>query len=116
VDQSGFTLHLFESAPGLQCLTFKNKWIDMPVSSGETAIIPSMQLQFRSLGKLKALCHRVIATRETAQSGRFSAVCFVQLKNTPKYDKEMHGRLQEKIPGFNYKMSPDDFKKFFKNR
>jgi isopenicillin N synthase-like dioxygenase len=113
-DQSGFTLHLFESHSGLQCLTFDGKWIDMPVSKGETVIIPSMQLQLRSYGKLKALCHRVIATNETAITGRYSAVCFIQLKNTPKYDKERGGRLQEKEPGFNYKMKPDEFSKLFK--
>ncbi len=113
-DQSGFTLHLFESAPGLQCLTYEKKWTDMPVSGGETVIIPAMQMQLRSKGNLKALCHRVIATRETAQDGRYSAVCFVQLKNTPKYNKDVHGRLQEKSPGFNYEMSHEEFSKLFK--
>ena len=83
-DQSGFSLHLFESAQGLQCLTSQHRWINMPVSSSETVIIPSMQMQLRSKGKLKALCHRVIATPETLEVGRYSAVCFVQLKKTPK--------------------------------
>ena len=114
-DQSGFTFHLFESAPGLQCLTYDGIWINMPVSAGETVIIPSMQMQLRSAGKLTALCHRVIATDYTATHGRYSAVCFVQLKNTPKYDKEMHGRLQEKKAGFNYGMAPQDFAKLFKS-
>jgi isopenicillin N synthase-like dioxygenase len=114
VDQSGFTLHLFESAPGLQCLPYKKDWIDMPVSEGETVIIPAMQMQLRSKGKLRALCHRVIATRETSRDGRFSAVCFIQLKDTPKYNKDRHGRLQEKTPGFNYKMSDKEFSKLFK--
>jgi isopenicillin N synthase-like dioxygenase len=113
-DQSGFTLHLYESAPGLQCLTFDKKWIDMPVSEGETVIIPSMQMQLRSDCNLKALCHRVIANEETSRTGRYSAVCFVQLKNTPKYDKNTHGRLQEKEPAFNYKMLTEEFAKLFK--
>lgn len=112
-DQSGFTLHLFESAPGLQCLTYDGIWIDMPVSEGETVIIPAMQMQLRSKGNLKALCHRVIATSETAEEGRYSAVCFVQLKNTAKYNKDRHGRLQEKVPGFNYKMPEGEFAKLF---
>ncbi len=115
VDQSGFTPHLFESTAGLQCLTFDGKWIDMPVSKGKTVIIPDMQMQLRSKGQLKALCHRVIATSESAESGRYSAVCFVQLKNTPKYDKERCGRLQEKAPGFNYNLPFDEFRKLFKN-
>lgn len=113
-DQSGFTLHLFESAPGLQCLTYGKKWIDMPVDEGQTVIIPAMQLQLRSEGVLRALCHRVIANAATAIGGRYSAVCFVQLKDTPKYDKEGHGRLQEKEPGFSYDMSHEEFSKMFK--
>ncbi len=113
-DQSGFTLHLFESDEGLQCLAYEGKWINMPVSDGETVIIPAMQMQLRSKGELRALCHRVIANAQTAINGRYSAVCFVQFKNTPKYDKDRGGRLQEKTPGFNYEMSQDDFSKLFK--
>ncbi|MDO8594260.1 MAG: 2OG-Fe(II) oxygenase family protein [bacterium] len=113
-DQSGFTLHLFESASGLQCLTYEKKWTHMPVSLGETVIIPAMQLQLRSKGALRALCHRVIATAETEAEGRYSAVCFVQLKHTPKYDKETHGRLQEKQAGFNYSLPLREFQKLFK--
>ncbi len=116
-DQSGFTLHLFESAPGLQCFTFDGKWENMPVSDSETVIIPSMQLQYRSQSVLKALNHRVVATKETAKTGRYSAVCFVQLKDTPKYNKKNWGRLQEMVlkqgPGFNYKMSHPEFSKLF---
>lgn len=114
VDQSGFTLHLFESAPGLQCFSYDKKWLDMPVSGGETVIIPAMQMQLRSKGDLIALCHRVIANTETAESGRYSAVCFVQLQNTPKYDKEKSGRLQEKLPGFNYSMGHEEFRTLFR--
>lgn len=113
-DQSGFTLHLFESDPGLQALMADKQWIDMPVSHGKTVIIPAMQLQLRSQGKLTALCHRVIANKKTALHGRYSAVCFVQLKNTAKYNKEKFGRLQEKVPGFNYGLSPEEFAKLFK--
>jgi len=113
-DQSGFTLHLFESAHGLQCLSYDGKWIEMPVSDGETVIIPAIQMQLRSKNELKALCHRVVANQETSEAGRYSAVCFVQLKNTPKYDKETHGRLQEKKPGFNYDLSHEEFSKLFK--
>lgn len=118
-DQSGFTLHLFESHAGLQCLAasserFWTEWQDMPVSRGETVIIPAMQMQLRSKGKVKALTHRVVATARTAREGRYSAVCFVQLKHTPKYDKDAHGRLQEKTPGFNYPMGHGAFQRLFK--
>ncbi|MES2213591.1 MAG: 2OG-Fe(II) oxygenase family protein [Patescibacteria group bacterium] len=113
-DQSGFTPHLFESSPGLQCLNYDGVWEPMPVSRGETVIIPDMQMQLRSDGKLRALWHRVVATTETAEIGRYSAVCFIQLKNTPKYNKEQWGRLQEMEEGFNYNMKPEEFAKFFK--
>lgn len=113
VDQSGFTLHLFESDKGLECLDFKGNWVPMPVSENQTVIINSMQLQLRSKGELKALAHRVISNKETEEKGRYSLVCFVQLKNTPKYNKNKFGRLQEKDAGFNYKMSFDEFKQMF---
>ncbi len=113
-DQSGFTPHLFQDAPGLQCKTYDGPWIDMPVGDGETVIIPAMQMQLRSGGKLRALCHQVVATTETATKGRYSGVCFVQLKDTPKYDKERWGRLQEQTPGFNYDMSIEEFAQMFK--
>lgn len=112
-DQSGFTLHLFESDSGLQCLTYDKQWIDMPVDEGQTVIIPAMQLQNLSKGKLKALCHRVVANPKTAETGRYSAVCFVQFKNDPKYNKEKFGRLQEKEPGFSYDMPHEEFTKMF---
>lgn len=115
VDQSGFTLHLFESAPGFQTLTYDGKWVDVPIKAGDqTVIINSMQMQLRSKGELKALCHRVVATPETAKDGRYSAVCFVQLQKTPKYDKGKGGRLQEKTPGFNYTMPIREFAGMFK--
>lgn len=119
IDQSGFTLHLFESGPGLQCLTNDLRWIDMPVSEGQTVIIPDVQMQLRSKNLLNARWHRVIAVPETinpdsGEVGRYSAVCFVQFKDTPKYDKETHGRLQEMEPGFNYEMPLEEYSKLFK--
>lgn len=115
VDQSGFTFHLYESDPGLQGLLFDEKrWIDIPVSAGETVIFPAMQMQLRTKGVIRALCHRVVANEHTAEHGRYSAVCFVQSGNTAKYDKDRCGRLQEKEPGFNYGMPHDPFATFFK--
>lgn len=113
-DQSGFTFHVFESDEGFQCLGYDMKWIDIPITDGGTVIIPSMQMQLRSEGELKATCHRVVATSKTAKKGRYSAVCFIQLKSTQKYDKDKHGRLQEKEPGFNYRMSHKKFQELFK--
>lgn len=95
-DQSGFTPHLFASDKGLECKTYEGEWMDMSVGEDGMVIIPAMQLQLRSRGILRALWHRVRATVTTAETGRYSGVCFVQLKKTPKYDKERCGRLQEK--------------------
>jgi isopenicillin N synthase-like dioxygenase len=113
-DKSGFTLHLYESHPGLQYLDKGHDWKEMKISSGETAIIPGMRGQYRSQGRLKATFHRVVATEETAKTGRYSAVAFIHLKNTPAYDKARAGRLQEFEPGFNYEMPFEEFKKLFK--
>lgn len=112
-DKSGFTLHLYESDPGLQYLDRAYEWQDMTVSEGETVIIPGMRGQYRSGNRLKATFHRVIATPKTAVAGRFSVVCFIHLKHTPAYDKARAGRLQEFEPGFNYEMSFEEFAKLF---
>jgi isopenicillin N synthase-like dioxygenase len=114
VDQSGFTPHMYSSAPGLQFLTRDLEWVDVEVPEGKTVIIPDMQMQLRSAGRLRATCHRVVATPETAETGRYSAVCFVQFRDTPKYDKMRYGRLQEREPGFNYNMPFDEFRRMFK--
>jgi isopenicillin N synthase-like dioxygenase len=115
VDQSGFTLHLRESEPGFQILSAAGKWIDIPITCGQTVIIPSMQMQLRSEGMLKATCHRVIAKSHVGEKPyRTSAVLFGQLAHTPKYDKARYGRLQEMAPGFNYDMPFSDFEKMFK--
>jgi isopenicillin N synthase-like dioxygenase len=117
-DQSGMTPHLFSSDSGLECLTQEMEWVPMPVSHGEMVIIPSMQLQLRSKGQLKATVHRVVSTPETIKNGRYSAVCFVQFKDTPKYDKSKGGRLQEAHKnelGFNYRLPHEEFSKLFKH-
>ncbi len=113
VDKSAFTLHLYESDEGLQRLDYDFAWQDMPVSSGETVIIPGMRLQYRSESTIKATAHRVVANTNTAKTGRFSAVCFIHPKNTPVYDKQKAGRLQEFEPGFNYSMPFDEFSQLF---
>ena len=113
-DKCGFTLHLYESDAGLQYLDIHTReWRPMPVHAGQTAIIPSMQVQLRSNGQLRALYHRVVATERTAQIGRFSMVCFVDLTRTPVYNKSALGRMQDYQVGFNYDLAPTDFSKLF---
>lgn len=114
VDKGGFTLHLFESDGGVEQLTYDERvWKPMPVSHTETVIIPAMGLQNRSRGKLRATCHRVVATPESAVEGRYSMVCFFDFRNARYYDKKTHGRLQEWAPGAFYDMPFAEFDKLF---
>lgn len=112
-DRSGITLHLFESGPGLEYLDFGKQWRPMPVQDGCTAIIPGMQLQFASENKVKALCHRVLATEESYVSGRYSVVCFIPIPNTKIVNKNAVGRLQDFPAGFNYDMAFTEFQTLF---
>jgi isopenicillin N synthase-like dioxygenase len=112
-DKSGFTLHLFESDEGLEYMDWEKDWYNMPVRRGETVIIPGMQLQLASKGKLKALCHRVVARERFAAEGRYSAVCFVPLIYTPAWNKDGEGRTQDFVPGFNYDLAYPKFKALF---
>lgn len=113
-DKGGFTLHLYESDEGLQyCSIQTRSWQPMPVDENQTVIIPAIQLQLRSEGKLKALYHRVVATEQTARKGRFSMVCFITLENTPRYNKKGYGSVQTHEVGFNYSLPHNEFKKLF---
>ncbi|MBA3238157.1 MAG: hypothetical protein H0T62_07415 [Parachlamydiaceae bacterium] len=113
-DKGGFTLHLYESDEGLQYFSIQtNVWKPMPVHVKQTVIIPAVQLQHRSKGDLKALYHRVIATKKTAISGRFSMVCFITFEHSPKYNKKVHGNVQTHEVGFNYALPHEEFAKLF---
>lgn len=116
-DKGGFTLHLYESDEGLQCYSIDTQtWKAMPVSEKQTVIIPGLQLQLRSEGKLKALYHRVVATSETARTGRFSMVCFITLDHTAKYNKKALGNTQSHTIGFNYTMPHEEFASYFETK
>lgn len=115
-DKCGFTLHLYESDFGLQYLDITTRlWQEMPVSQGETVIIPGLQLQLKTHNNLKALYHRVVATKQTSLTGRYSMVCFIPLMQTPLYNKSSIGSVQNFEPGFNYDISLSEFAKFFSN-
>jgi isopenicillin N synthase-like dioxygenase len=117
IDKGVFTPHLFQTAPGLQILDQNTRqWIDTPIDEQCTVVFPGAQMQYRTDGNMKAACHRVMATTDTAVSGRYSAVCFVDLGRTPAYDKDKHGRMQEFPVGFNYDMPWDEFRGLFKPR
>ncbi len=114
IDKGGFTLHLYESDEGVQQLTEDGRWISVPLNHEQTVILPAIGLQHKLHSQVKALCHRVVATPESAIYGRYSAVCFVDFRNNRHYDKERFGRLQDQVPGFNYTMPWKDFDALFK--
>lgn len=112
-DKGGFTLHLYESAPGVEQLTYDREWVSMPLSEGETVIIPGMGLQNRSKCQLKATCHRVIATEEVAKEGRYAAVCFFNFRNQRFFDKDRFGPQQAWASGCFYDMPYEEFDTYF---
>lgn len=121
-DHSGFTFHLAETTEGCERLTPDGRWEALPVSEGQAAAFGSMQLQVASDNEIKAMAHRVIANEESARIGRHAIVCFValhkmdedgQVRPLKVYNREEHGRLQEKEPGFNYTMPIDEFRTLF---
>ncbi|CAN5761872.1 hypothetical protein BH11PAT2_BH11PAT2_02960 [soil metagenome] len=114
VDKGGFTLHLYESDKGVEQLTFDGAWVPVPVSHEQTVIFPALGLQYRLKSEVKAMCHKVVATPESAQHGRYSAVCFVDFRNNVPWDKEKYGRQQDMPLGFNYTMPWEEFKTHFK--
>ena len=116
IDKAGFTLHLYESDEGVQQLTENGEWVSVPLNHEQTVILPAIGLQHKLHGQVKALCHRVVATPESAVHGRYSAVCFVDFRNNRHYDKERYGRLQDHPPGFNYAMPWENFDALFKKQ
>jgi isopenicillin N synthase-like dioxygenase len=113
-DKGGFTLHLYESHPGVERLTFDTKeWVPMDLAAGETVVFAGNGLQHRSKGKLRALSHRVVATEETAKEGRYSAVCFFTFRNSKYFDKSRFGSQQQYPPGAFYDMPFEEFDTFF---
>ncbi len=113
VDKSGQTEHLYEDIAGVERLDQKRRWQSMPTHTGGMVAFPSMQMQLRSGGSMKALCHRVIANEDSAERGRYAIVAFTKLAKTPAYDKKAAGRLQDLPAGFNYDMPFDEFSKLF---
>lgn len=112
VDRGGFTLHLDESDGGGEYYDFDRQWHPWPVSEKQTIIFPSMGLQYRSGGKLKALWHRVQPTLRTTLDGRYSMVAFIDFKQSHRYNDAVK-RLQDFDPGFNYHMPLQEFNVLF---
>lgn len=113
-DKGGGTLHLWETCPGVERLTFDTKeWVTFPVGNGESVVFSGMRMQYLTECATKALCHRVVATDEAAHEGRFSAVLFLNLDKVPYYDKARLGSTQSLPAGFNYDLPFAEFSQYF---
>lgn len=113
-DKGGFTLHLYESHPGVEYLDYETReWECLPLSHDQTVVIPGMGLQNRARCKLRALVHRVVATEDTAATGRYSAVCFFNFNNARYFDKSRFGPQQAYAPGFFYDIPYEEFDRYF---
>jgi len=112
-DKGGFTPHLYESHPGLQYLDQRRTWQDVSIGGNETVVLPGLALQHRTRGGKIAVYHRVVATEQTAQSGRFSAVCFIDMKHSRYFDKKRVGRVQDLPVAFNYDISFENLDTYF---
>lgn len=110
-DRGGFTFHLGESEGGGEYLSFDGQWHPWPVSETETIIFPSMGLQYRSGGTLKALWHRVVPT-ESLATERYSMVTFVDFRDTHRFN-DAKWNMKNFQPGFNYHMPFREFSNLF---
>lgn len=98
-DRSGFTLHLYESHPGLQLLDWNLQWKDASIREGSTVMFTGYQLELLSKGVLQKTWHRVVRKKEAlGNDSRVSVVLFVPFVDTPTYPKE--ARAQDQIPSY----------------
>lgn len=115
-DKGCFTPHLYESHPGLQYLSAAGKWVDISFAHDRSVVLPGIRMQHRSKCAVTAVCHRVIATEETARNGRYSAVCFVDSNYSHYFNKEKYGSQQDwqaERPGINYNMTFEELDRHF---
>ena len=112
-DRGGFTFHLGETQEGGEFFDVKKyEWRSWPLSDTQTIIFPSMNLQYRSRGRLKALWHRVVPNEKSVEYGRYSMVAFIDIDSSHHIDGSRF-RMQEFEPGFNYGLSFEEFAKYF---
>ena len=99
IDRSGFTLHLYESHPGLELLDWQGNWQPAPMGAGHTIVFGAWQLQQKSNQSLPATWHRVRRLPGVNDvTPRISLVFFVPFVQTPSYPKD--DRFQSLVPGY----------------
>ena len=95
-DRSLYTLHLYESGPGLQFLNWDMQWTDAPIDIGKTVIFSGYRMEQLTRGKLQKTWHRV--ARKEAVRDRLSVVLFVWTNAVSSYDRE--ARSQDMTPSY----------------
>jgi isopenicillin N synthase-like dioxygenase len=109
-DRGGFTLHLFETAGGGQCLGRDLTWRDWEIGDGKTIIFPGVGLQHITGGLAKALWHRVISPPGIID--RFAMVAFIDFEHTHRY-ADQRQRIADLPTGGTYNMPFDEFTALF---
>jgi isopenicillin N synthase-like dioxygenase len=98
-DRAGFTLHLYESCPGLQLLTRTGQWVDAPIGAGQTVIFTGYRLEVATHGDLQKTWHRVVRHGPAGpEEKRTSILLFVPLVDIPAYPEAT--RSQDLQPGY----------------
>lgn len=95
-DRSLFTLHLYESGPGLQFLNWDMEWTDAPIDVGKTVLFNGYRMEEFTQGKLQKTWHRVIRTGDVKD--RVSMVLFVWTPAISSYNRE--ARSQDMQPSY----------------
>lgn len=114
IDKDGFTIHLYESEPGLEILTLDRVWT--PINKLESPgplnnfIMNGAQMQLVTNCNQKAIAHRVV---NRTNRSRFAMVCFIPFLGCKRYNKTKYGSMQSHEPGFNYDLSPEKYGDYF---
>lgn len=95
-DRSLFTLHLYESGPGLQFLNWNMQWTDAPIGLGKTVIFNGYRMEELTKGKLQKTWHRVV--RKDDIKDRISMVLFVWTDAISSYARD--ARSQDMQPSY----------------
>lgn len=92
-DRSLYTLHLYESAPGLQFLNGDLQWTEAPIAHGKTVVFNGYRGEALTDGKLQKTWHRVVSHGKTTD--RISLVLFVWSNHVEDYPKEARSQNEE---------------------
>ncbi len=95
-DRSLYTLHLYESASGLQFLNWDMQWEDAPIDMGKTVVFNGYRLEQLTRGETQKTWHRVV--RKDGTRNRVSMVLFVWTETITDYPTE--ARSQDLTPSY----------------